>query len=360
MPWSNRGGPSSGGNGGGPWGSPGGRGPQAPNLEDLLRQGQDRFRRLIPTSAGGGRGILLILLVIVAVWGASGFYRVEPDEQGVVLRFGQFVETTTPGLHYHLPTPIESVETPKVTSVHREEIGFRTADVGRAGQRSIPEEALMLTGDENIIDVNFTVQWRISDAGAFLFNIDRPDLTVKFAAESAIREVIGHTQFARVNESRSDIETETRTRLQQTLDSYRAGIQITQVSLQKSDPPAAVIDAYNDVQRVRADLERQINEAQAYRNDIIPRARGEAVQITQAAEAYKQQIVAAAEGNAQRFLAVYREYNQAKDVTMRRIYLETMEQVLKGATKVIVDQNANAPGVVPYLPLPEVQRRAAQ
>lgn len=360
MPWSNRGGPSSGGNGGGPWGSPGGRGPQAPNLEDLLRQGQDRFRRLIPTSAGGGRGILLILLVIVAVWGASGFYRVEPDEQGVVLRFGRFVETTTPGLHYHLPTPIESVETPKVTSVLREEIGFRTADVGRAGQRSIPEEALMLTGDENIIDVNFTVQWRISDAGAFLFNIDRPDLTVKFAAESAIREVIGATQFARVNESRGDIEAKTRTRLQQILDSYRAGIQVTQVSLQKSDPPAAVIDAYNDVQRARADLERQINEAQAYRNDIIPRARGEAVQITQAAEAYKQQIVAAAEGNAQRFLAVYREYNQAKDVTMRRIYLETMEQVLKGATKVIVDQNANAPGVVPYLPLPEVQRRAAQ
>src|SRR5688572_7499286 len=212
MPWSNRGGPSSGGNGGGPWGSSGGsRGPQPPNLEDLLRQGQDRFRRLIPTSAGGSRGFVLILLVIAAVWAASGFYRVQPDEQGVVLRFGQFVETTLPGLHYHLPTPIESVQTPKVTTVHREEIGFRTADAGRVAQRSIAEEALMLTGDENIIDVNFTVQWRISDAGAYLFNIDRPDQTVKVAAESAIREVIGHTVFARVNESRGDIEAETRT-----------------------------------------------------------------------------------------------------------------------------------------------------
>jgi membrane protease subunit HflK len=357
MPWSNRGGPSSGGNGGGPWGSPGGgRGPQPPNLEDLLRQGQDRFRRLIPASAGGGRGALLILLALAAVWGASGFYRVEPDEQGVVLRFGEFVKTTPSGLHYHLPTPIETVLTPKVTLVHREDVGFREGEAGRPA-RMVPEEALMLTGDENIIEVQMTVQWRMSDAGDFLFNNDRPEAMVKSAAESAIREVIGRTQLLRVNDNRGDIEQETRERLQSTLDSYRAGIQVTQISLRKGEPPGAVIDAYNDVQRARADLERQINEAQAYRNDIIPRARGEAAQIVQAAEAYKQQVVANAEGTAKRFLSVYFEYAQAKDITMRRIYLETMEQVLKSATKVIVDLAGNAPGVVPYLPLPEVQRR---
>ncbi len=359
MPWSNRGGPTSGGNGGGPWGSSGGgpRGPQ-PNLEDLLRQGQERFRRLIPTSAGGGRGLLLIALAIAAVWGAAGFYRVEPDEQGVVLRFGRFVKTTAPGLHYHLPTPIEAVVTPKVTVVLREEIGFRSAEARATAQRGLPEEALMLTGDENIIDINFTVFWRIRDAGAYLFNVDRPELTVKAAAESAIREVIGKTPFAKVNENRSAIEGDTRQRLQQILDTYDAGIQVTQINLAKAEPPAAVIDAYNDVQRARADLERQINEGQAYRNDIVPRARGDAVQIVQAAEAYRQQIVANAEGTTQRFLAVYREYTLAKDVTMRRLYLETMEQVLRNANKIIIDQGANGTGVVPYLPLPQVQPRA--
>ena len=358
MPWSNRGGPS-GGNGGGPWGGqPGPRGPQPPNLEDLLRQGQERFRRLLPTGAGGGRGLLIMALVVAAVWGASGFYRVQPDEQGIVLRFGEFTKTTLPGLHYHLPAPVEAVITPKVTSIHREEIGFRSAEAARAGTRSLPEEALMLTGDENIIDVNFTVFWRIRDAGAFLFNIVRPEATVKAAAESAIREVIGKTPFAGVNENREAIAADTRARLQAMLDAYQTGVQVTQVSLQKSDPPAAVIDAYNDVQRARADLERQINEAQAYRNDIIPRARGESVQIVQAAEAYKQQIVANAEGTTQRFLAVYREYSLAKDVTMQRIYLETMETVLRNATKIIIDPGAGGQGVVPYLPLPEVQRRA--
>lgn len=357
MPWSNRGGPS-GGNGGGPWGQPGPRGPQPPNLEDLLRQGQDRFRRLLPTGTGGVRGIFLMALVVAAVWGASGFYRVQPDEQGVVLRFGEFVKTTLPGLHYHLPAPIEAVLTPKVTTIHREEIGFRSAEPGRTASRSLPEEALMLTGDENIIDINFTVFWRITDAGDYLFNIDRPDATVKAAAESAIREVIGHTPFARVNPDREAVAAETRTRLQQILDTYSSGIQVTQVNLQTSQAPAAVIDAYNDVQRAKTDLERLINEAQAYRNDIIPRARGESVQIVQAAEGYKQQVLAAAEGNAQRFLSVYREYAQSKDVTMRRIYLETMEQVLRNSSKVIIDQGANGQGVVPYLPLPEVQRRA--
>ena len=185
MPWTNRGSGPSGGNGGGPWGSPP-RGPQPPNLEDLLRQGQDRFRSMMPRSIGSGRGVMLIILLVIAVWGASGFYRVLPDEQGVVLRFGQWVKTTLPGLHYHLPAPIESALIPSVTSVHREEIGFRSGE-GRGGTaRAVPEESLMLTGDENIVDINFTVFWRIKDAGAYLFNLDRPDVTVKAAARTRL------------------------------------------------------------------------------------------------------------------------------------------------------------------------------
>ena len=358
MPWNNRGGGASGGNGGGPWGSPGPRGPQPPNLEDLLRQGQDRFRRMLPRGTGGVRGVLVLALILAAVWCVSGFYRVLPDEQGVVLRFGALQATTVPGLHYHLPAPIETVETPKVTTVHREEVGFRATDGSAAATRSVPEEALMLTGDENIIEINFTVFWRIKDAGAYLFNIEAPDSTVKAAAEAAMREVIGQTTLVSAQtEGRLQIEVSTRERLQQILDDYGAGIEITEINLQKSDPPAAVLDAYRDVQRARADMERLRNEAEAYANDVVPRARGEAEQMIQAAEAYREQVVAEAEGDAQRFLSVYREYAQAREVTMRRIYIETMELVLGGANKVIVDQTGGS-GVIPYLPLPELQRGA--
>ena len=359
MPWNNRGGGAQGGNGG-PWGQPGPRSPQPPNLEDLLRQAQEWFRRMMPGSVGGGRGFLLVLLILIAVWGASGFYRVQPDEQGVVLRFGEWVKTTLPGLHYHLPAPIETAETPKVTTVHRVEVGFRPAEAGRVAVRDVEEEALMLTRDENIIDINFSVFWRIKDAGAYLFNVQDPDLTVKNLAESSMREVIGNTPILRAQtEGRLEIEISTRERMQQILDLYGAGIEVTEVNLQKSDPPQAVIDAYRDVQRALADRERQRNEAEAYQNDIIPRARGEAEQLVQAAEAYREQVVVESEGDAQRFLSVYREYVQAKDVTLQRLYLETMELVLQGASKVIVDQPGGA-GVVPYLPLPELQRRAQE
>ncbi len=355
--------PSSDNNGGdrGPWGSgPSGRGPQPPDLDELLKRGQEQMKRYLPGGSWAGRGILLAVLAVAAIWATSGFYRVEPDEQGVVLRFGAWTATTQPGLNYHLPAPIESVLTPKVTRVNRVEIGFR-ASTGRGGAlRDVPEESLMLTGDENIVDIDFAVFWIIKDAGEYLFNIQRPENTVKAVAESAMREVIGRTPIqSALTEGRQPIEMATQELIQNTLDDYDAGIQITQVKMQKVDPPGAVIDSFRDVQAARADLERQRNEAEAYSNDIIPRARGEAEQLIQEAEAYRQEVVARAEGEASRFSAVYAEYSVAKEVTKQRIYLETLEKIFGGMNKVIVD-NKGGTGVVPYLPLPEIQKRVKE
>lgn len=355
MPW------TSGGGGQGPWGGGPPRGPRPPDLEGLLKSGQDRFRRIFPGGFGRGRGfsIFMVAALVVAVfWLWSGFYRVLPDEEGVVLRFGAYNRTTKPGLRYHFPAPIETVFTPKVTFVNRIEVGYQSSGLATHGgaPRQVPEESLMLTGDENIVDINFTVFWLINDAKAYLFNIRAPESTVKAAAESAMREIIGQTPIARaLAEGRGQIEQDTRDLLQKILNSYGAGIQITQVQLQKVDPPGPVIDAFRDVQRARADQERLQNEADGYRNDIIPRARGEAEQIKQQADAYKQEVVARAQGDASRFLAVEDAYERSKDVTTRRIYLETLESVLKNTNKVIIDRNASGSGVVPYLPLPELK-----
>ncbi|MBV9522529.1 MAG: FtsH protease activity modulator HflK [Alphaproteobacteria bacterium] len=359
--------------GGGPWGgpprgggngqAPRGRGPQPPNFEELLRRSQDQFRRWLPGGAGGGNKRTLyaaIAAVAVALWLASGFYRVQPDEQGVVLRFGRYDRTSAPGLNYRLPSPIESVLTPKVTRVNRLEVGYRssaeaTTSARMAAARQVPEEALMLTGDENIVDINFTVFWLINDAQRYLFNIRNPEGTVKAAAESAMREVVGRTPIASaLAEGRKQIEDDTQKLLQNVLDSYGSGITVTQVQLQKVDPPTPVIDAFRDVQRARADQERKRNEAEAYRNGILPVARGEAVRLVQEAEAYKQQVVAEAQGDAQRFLSVYNAYLTAQDVTTRRLYIETMETILKNASKIVIDKSAQTSGVVPYLPLPQL------
>jgi membrane protease subunit HflK len=288
---------------------------------------------------------------------ASGFYRVLPDEVGVVLRFGAYNRTTQPGLNYHLPAPIEKVLTPSVTRVNRTEIGWRSAEGATArgvGSRQVGEEALMLTGDENIVDINFTVFWVIKNAQGYLFNIRDPDATVKSAAESAMREVVGETPIAQaLSEGRGKIETDTQHLLQGILDAYGAGIEVTQLQLQKVDPPAPVIDAFRDVQRALADRERLRNEAEAYRNDIIPRARGDAVRIKQEAEGYRQQIINQAQGDADRFVAVYHAFKAAEDVTLQRLYLETMEEILKNSNKVIIDKSAQGEsGVLPYLPLP--------
>jgi membrane protease subunit HflK len=362
MPWNGQGGggggPWGGGGGSGPWGrgpSGGGKGsgPQPPNLDELLRRGQDRLRGLLPGGqSSGGRLVGLAVLVLVILWLITGFYRVNPDEEGVVMRFGAYSQTTPPGLHYHLPAPIESVEKPKVTRVNRTEVGVATEPLGRGvGRQALPEESLMLTGDENIVDINFSVFWVIKDAQAYLFNVRNQDTTVKSAAEAAIREVVGRTSIASVlAEGRRQVETDTETLLQSILDSYGAGLQVTQVQLQKVDPPQPVIEAYRDVQKARADQERLKNEAEAYQNNIVPLARGDAEQKIQNAEAYKQEIVARAQGDAQRFLSVLSAYQANKDVTAERLYLETMEDVLKNANKVVIDKSAE--GVVPYLPLP--------
>ena len=366
MPWKQQGGGPGGGQG--PWGRAGGgggsSGGQPPDFEDLLRRGQDRIRRLVPGGLGSRRGILFVALGVVALWLLSGFYRVQPDEQGVVLRFGEWVRTTPPGLNYHLPGPIESVLTPKVTRVNRIEIGLRSVGEGARNlpTRDIPEESLMLTGDENIVDIDSTVFWVIKDAGQYLFNIRNPEATVKLSAESVMREVIGRTPIqSALTEGRNEIEEATLRRVQELLDSYGAGIEMRRVQLLKVDPPGPVIDAFIDVQRARADLERLRNEAEAYRNDILPRARGEAEKMIQGANAYREQITNQAQGEAERFLKVLASYRLAKDVTKQRIYLETLEEVFRGMNKVVIDSSAGgASGVVPYLPLPEIQKRAGE
>ena len=355
------------GRGGSPWGTPpgggngSGRGPVPPNIDEIIRNIQEKIKRFLPSgSTGGSKPLLFGLIIIAIIWALSGLYRVLPDEQGIVLWFGKFVSTTQPGLNYHLPYPIETVLTPKVTKVNRIDIGFRSgSDTGfsSAGVADVPEESLMLTGDENIVNIDFSVFWVIKDAGKFLFKIQDPAATVKAAAETAMREVIAKSQLQSIlTEGRSIIEVETQEIAQSLLDEYESGIQITQVQTQKADPPDQVIDAFRDVQAARADMERAKNEAEAYQNDVIPRARGEAAQILQQAEAYKKQVVAKAEGEASRFIAIYNEYALAKVVTKERMYLETMEKVLSDIDKIIIDKNVSS-GVVPYLALPELKKK---
>ncbi len=348
-----------------PWGSPPGggnggfrRGPTPPDIDEIVKKIQNTINKFTGGGKGGSKPILLGLIILAILWTLSGLYRVLPDEQGVVLRFGKFVNTTQPGLNYHFPYPIETVQTPKVTKVNRIDIGFRSErDSGftSGGVADVPEESLMLTGDENIVNIDFSVFWVIKDAGNFLFKIQDPQATVKAAAETAMREVIARSNIQPIlTEGRSLIETDTQEIIQQILDEYNSGIQITQVQTQKADPPDQVIDAFRDVQAARADMERSKNEAEAYANDVIPRARGEAAKILQAAEAYKKEVVAKAEGEASRFLSIYNEYAKAKKVTQERMFLETMEKVLADINKIIIDKNSGS-GVVPYLPLQELK-----
>ena len=345
-----------------PSGNGGGGGNRPPNIDDLANQFQDSLKKMFPGKKvpGGNKPIIIFGIIILGLWLASGFYRVLPDEQGVVLRFGKYVNQTQPGLHYHLPYPIETAVTPKVTRVNRIDVGYRSAaDTGRATSVSdVPEESLMLTGDENIVDIDYSVFWIIKDAGKFLFNIQAPEDTVKSVAETAMREVIARYDIQSIlTEGRAQVEIDTQNIMQDILDSYDSGIAITQVQTQKADPPNQVIDAFRDVQAAKADKERAQNEAEAYANDVIPRARGEAAQVLQQAEAYKREVVALAEGEASRFLSIYNEYRKAKTVTQERMYLETMEKVMADINKIIIDKKSGS-GVVPYLPLPELKSGA--
>jgi membrane protease subunit HflK len=366
MPWNSQGGGGPWGGGGGgsnPWGRGGGfGGNRPPDLEELLRKSQERFKRALPGGVfGSGRGLFLVVLAVLIVWFAFGIYRVQPEEQGVELVFGKWTETTTPGLHYNWPAPIGHVETPKVTRVNRVEVGFRTGyDPSRGtSSRDVSQESLMLTGDENIIDIQFVAFWIINDAGKYLFHIRNPEETVQNAAESAMREIIGKTtfEFART-QGRAKIELEARQLMQQILDLYGAGIQITQVEMQRVDPPGSVIEAFRDVQAARADKERAINEAQAYYNEVTQKAGGAAERVIKEAEAYKAEKIAVAQGEAQRFTEIYVQYAQARDITRRRIYLEPMERILGDMNKVLVEGGATASGTVPYLPLTELLNRS--
>ena len=312
MPWSNQ---SGGGNDGkGPWGGggrggSGGSGGQPPDIEDLIRKGQERVRGLIPGGGASPTIIALLVALAVAVWLATGVYRVEAGQQGVTLVFGKVVNSAVPaGLHYNWPAPIGEVFTPQVDELRRVDIGFRGAansTSARSVDREVPEESLMLTSDQNIVDVDLTVFWQIKNAGEYLFNIRGQEATVKIAAESALREVVGQTRFDQaVTAGREEIQQKTMVLLQKILDQYAAGIIIGNVQLQKSDPPPEVIDAFNDVQRARQDKERLKNEADAYANSIVPVARGLAEKDIRSAEAYREQQIQEAQGDADRFNSV--------------------------------------------------------
>jgi membrane protease subunit HflK len=310
---------------------------------------------------GSGRGlpssfVFLAAVVIIAIAAFFAFtFRVDPDELGIVMRFGKPVRSEPPGLHFRQPYPIEEVRLPKVTRQNIIEVGMRSSEVS-PGVLRVPEESLMLTGDENIVDINFVVFWRIKDATKYLFNIQKPEVTVKEVAESAMRDIVGQSNIQPLlTGARQKTEQAVQRLMQNVLDFYGAGVSIDQVQLQKVDPPTQVIDAFRDVQAARADKERLQNEAGSYANRVVPEARGDAERILQSARAYKEQTVAEATGQAARFLKIYEEYKKAPEVTRRRMYLETMERVLGGTDKIILDSKGGR-GVVPFLPLDQLQR----
>ena len=372
MPWNNQGGGNNGGGpwgqggggggsgsggGGGPWGQ-GGGGQPPQDIDAIIRQGRrDAWRRMMPGGgASSGRTLTLLVLVFGLIWAATGFYRVNPQQQGVVLRFGEWVRTSPPGLHYHLPFPIESVLTPEVTSDNRIEIGFRDVSGNSSSRRDIADESQMITGDENIVDIDFVVFWRIADAGQYLFNLAEPDQTIKVTAEAVMREIIGRTAIqTALTEGRQDIQVQARQQLQDLLNEYGAGVRVRDVQLLAVDPPADVIDAFNEVQRARQDRDRLKNEAEAFSNDIVPRARGEAAKLVSEAEAYQAEVVNRASGDASRFDQIFQAYLKDKAVTKERIYIETVEEIFSNVDKIIIDSEAGS-GVVPYLPLKELNK----
>lgn len=372
MPWNNQSGGGSGGpwgqgsggggqgGGGGPWGQGGGGGQTPPDLDKAIRQGRDALRRVMPGGGkGSGRSILLLVLIFVGIWATTGFYRVNPQQQGVVLRFGEWVRTTPPGLHYHFPYPIEAVMTPEVTRDNRIEVGYRDVGGNSSSRRDIADESQMITGDENIVDIDFVVFWRVADAGQYLFNLAEPDETIKVAAEAVMREIIGRTPIqTALTEGRQDIQVQARSQLQDLLDEYGAGVRVRDVQLLAVDPPADVIDAFNEVQRARQDRDRLKNEAEAFRNDVVPRARGAAAKLIAEAQAFQAEVVNRAKGDSSRFNQVYGAYKVNPDVTRERIYIETVEEIFSNVEKIIIDESAAGGGVVPYLPLKDLNKKA--
>ncbi len=365
MPW------NSDGKGGGTWkpGNPGpwGQSPRGPiDLEEWLRRGQSRLRQLLPGGGLGGRSLLALALVGILLWLLSGFYVVEPNEVGLNMIFGRYTGKTQSGLNYNLPFPIGSVEKLQVTDRNLINIGFTyrqdPQNPGQQTQVDVPEESLMLTGDQNIADVKFVVIWQIDPVHPedYAFNIANPPDTVKAVAESAMREVIGHSLIRKIlTAERKVIEPEVQDLMQRILNSYKAGVLVLQVQLQSVDPPQQVIAAFRDVTAAQQDRDRMRNEAEAYANRIVPTARGQAAAILQQAEGYRLQTVAQATGEASRFDQIYAQYKNAPAVTRERMYLETMEKVLGSANKVILDEPGGQ-SVVPYLPLPQLAPQSAE
>ena len=329
------------------------------DLEDSIKKAKEKFGKF---KIGGPRNISILIIVALIIWLATGFYRVEPDEQGIELLFGKWNQVTTePGLHYFFPTPIGKTMTPKVESIRKINVGYRSAsELGfssNSSDRNVLEESLMLTGDQNIVDVNFTVLYKIKDAGKFLFKLRNPETTVKDMSESVMREVVGQRDLEfLLTGGRQEVEQVVRADLQEILDEYESGILVQSIQLQSVNPPALVIDAFDEVQRARQDKEKLVNEANSYLNKIVPNARGDAAKLVQEATAYKEQVIKQAEGVAQNFIDVYNSYKTTKYVTRQRIYLETLTEVLEGPNKIILDSTGEGQGVVPYLPLNELNK----
>ena len=329
------------------------------DLEDSIKKAKEKFGKF---KIGGPRNLSILIIVALIIWLATGFYRVEPDEQGIELLFGKWNQMTTePGLHYFFPIPIGKTMTPKVENVRKINVGYRSAsELGfssNSNDRNVLEESLMLTGDQNIVDVNFTVLYKIKDAGKFLFKLRNPETTVKDMSESVMREIVGQRDLEfLLTGGRQEVEQVVRADLQEILDEYESGILVQSIQLQSVYPPALVIDAFDEVQRARQDKEKLVNEANSYMNKIVPNARGDAAKLVQEATAYKEQVIKQAEGVAQNFIDVYNSYKDAKYVTRQRIYLETLTEVLEGPNKIILDSTGEGQGVVPYLPLNELNK----
>ena len=332
-----------------------------PDLDEVLRDLSQKINNLFGkkgSSNGGNRAndgngdgksfdwpIIPILALIVAIWMATGFYIVDQGSLGVVQRFGAYIDTTEPGPRWHWPFPIESVSVVNMEQVRRLEVGYRTNGEGTGGKTKVPREALMLTEDENIIDLQFAVQYKLKNAKDYLFNNRSTDDAVMSAAETAIREVVGKSKLDDLLQKGL---ADTSERMQAILDSYKAGVTITSVSLQSAQPPEQVQEAFEDVNRANQDYQRQINEGQAYANDVIPKARGNASRLSAEAAGYKLKVENEAKGNASRFEQILTQYIKAPEVTRERIYLDAQEQILSSTSKVIVDQKG---GSLLYLPL---------
>ncbi len=354
-----------------PWGKPRGdrpnpygggperRGPDDIDLDAILRKARANFDSMLPGNGPKiGKFVTFGLIGLVVVWLASGLYFVQPNQQGVVLTFGKYTRTDeVPGPRWRMPWPIQSVQIVDVTTERRVQIGYNDAggNYGRNAPLASHQESLMLTGDQNIVDINFVVLWRVGNARDYLYSIRDPEDTISMVAASTMREIIGQKNIQPVlTGERTQIQSDAKALMQKLLDDYHAGVTINNVQLQKVDPPAAVVDAFNEVQRARQKKEELKNLAEAYRNDIIPRAKGEAVKMIQDAEAYKQEVTNRAKGDADRFNSIYAAYKTAEDVTSSRMYIETMEQVLKNAKTIVLGNGAN--NVTPYLPLNDLKR----